>query len=216
MMKTPGPPFTACGEARRVPWPPSECGGGKPERQSARQGGPGRGQRPAFGGRAAQKPLRPALHSSVGGVSEARALLKGATVFCPQGHRGVCDRLSMRVPAYFIDDITRAQSRSRALKFQGGKYVLWEKANAENCGLVLDRAEIISPSHTPRRLTVNENIHLAGACLGVWKRRNKMRKERAVLPHPLATYLLPLRGDSKSRRANPAESGQPGLWKIPL
>lgn len=132
-------------------------------------------------------------------------------MFCPQGHRGVCDRLSMRVPAYFIDDITRAQSRSWALKFQGGKYVLWEKANAENCGLVLDRAEIISPSHTPRRLTVNENIHLAGACLGVWKRRNKMRKERAVLPHPLATYLLPLRGDSKSRRANPAESGQPGL-----
>lgn len=73
----------------------------------------------------------PGSASRIWGVGSLSPSQRSRSVLSPRSP-GACDRHSVWVPACFTDDITRAPSRSRALKFQGGKYVLWEKANAEN------------------------------------------------------------------------------------
>lgn len=73
----------------------------------------------------------PGSASRIWGVGSLSPSQRSRSVLSPRSP-GACDRHSVWVPACFTDDITRAPSRSRALKFQGGKYVLWEKVNAEN------------------------------------------------------------------------------------
>lgn len=82
------------------------------------------------------------------------------------------------------------------MKFEGEKYVLREKENAEvynnYSGLVLDPAEIVSPSHITQQLTINKNVPVEDSLVLEEEKRGK-----SVLHAPPPHYPLP--GGSKLR-----------------
>lgn len=83
------------------------------------------------------------------------------------------------------------------MKFEGEKYVLREKENAEvynnYSGLVLDPAEIVSPSHITQQLTINKNVPVEDSLVLEEEKRGKSVLHAPPPPH------YPLPGGSKLR-----------------